>query len=61
MCSLKKYLSLDKKCPTLNPLRASRQNRLKCILGTELFEKKKIDVRYYTHYTDGIGLGSATI
>ena len=60
MCSLKKYLSLDKKCPTLNPLRASRQNRLKCILGTELFEKK-IDVRYYTHYTDGIGLGSATI
>lgn len=48
-CVVITSLSLDKKCPTLYPLRASRQNRLKCILGTELFEKVNIDVRYYTH------------
>lgn len=51
----------DKPNVHFHPLRASQTNRLKCILGTELFEKK-IDVLYYTlTYTDDIVLVSATI
>lgn len=32
----------DKRNVHFHPLRASQTNRLKCILGTELFEEKKI-------------------
>lgn len=53
----------DKRNVHFHPLRASQTNRLKCILGTELFEEKKnIDVLYYTlTYTDDIVLVSAII
>lgn len=42
-------------------LRASRQDRLKCILGTELFEKKKLKLYDIIHIYTDIGLRAAII